>query len=179
MGGGGGGGDGHGGASAATLPPPRGWSMYKGTLLASATAKPGASANPFLSASKRTGLTGKFPSGGGADKDVDAASRGNKRRRYCAGGETSDSWRTSQRGGGPARFGDEPGVPPKGPSEELKFPFSRYFTVGAASIVAPELAQAWREETDLDYRRSDVGRLAVGVHVEDKGCGGCGRAGLL
>lgn len=128
---------------------------YEGTLLASSTATPQASSNPFIAASEGRGLTGKFPPGVDADEGVDAASGARKRRRYYAG-EQSDGWRIGQRGGGPARVGDEPDVRSTGLSEKLVFPFNEYFMVGAASIVAPELAQAWREKTVLDYRRSDV-----------------------
>ena len=46
--------------------------------------------------------------------------------------------------------------PAREPSEGLVFPFSEYFVAGTPSIVAPELARAWRERTELDFRRSDV-----------------------
>ncbi|CAM9336138.1 unnamed protein product, partial [Hapterophycus canaliculatus] len=44
---------------------------------------------------------------------------------------------------------------------KLVFPFSKYCVTGTPSVVAPELARAWREETVLDFRRSDV--FSVGV----------------
>lgn len=152
-----------GGATAAAAALPGSWDAGEETFLASATAKRQATASRFISASERLGFTGKFSSAGA---DEDDASGGRKRRRSCAGEESNGYWRTVQRGGGLARVGDEPDVGSTGLSEKLVFPFSKYFVVGAPSIVAPELARAWREETVLDFRRSDVSRLlAVGVHL--------------
>lgn len=49
-------------------------------------------------------------------------------------------------------------------SEGLVFPFNPYCVAGTPSCVAPELAQAWREKTVLDFRRSDV-RVKIYTYI--------------
>ena len=113
---------------------------------------------------------------------VAAVSRGRKRQR-CSEGTDSGSTSAGMGGGGSACGSDSGGSgngsgsgsgtgrarklscderaadPPNSarePSEALVFPFSEYFVAGTPSIVAPELARAWRDRTELDFRRSDV-----------------------
>lgn len=105
---------------------------------------------------------------------VAAVNQGGKRRRYS---KDTDSGSTSAGiGAGGSSCGSGSGTghasklscderaaaaadPPNSarePSEALVFPFSEYFVAGTPSIVAPELARAWRDGTELDFRRSDV-----------------------
>ena len=102
-----------------------------------------------LPASKRSGSTDSTAlcvEGGG---DVSAASPARKRRRHC-GHEESGSRSVDP------QAGYTPEVSPTRLSDQLLFPFSKYCVTGTPSILAPELARAWREEKDLDFRRSDV-----------------------
>ncbi|CAM9561025.1 unnamed protein product, partial [Laminaria digitata] len=82
----------------------------------------------------------------GSGDHVAVAVRDGGKRRRCSGGTGS---------GHPSDYVTGP------PSEGLVFPFSEYFVAGTPSIVAPELALAWRERTELDFRRSDI--FSVGV----------------
>lgn len=114
----------------------------KGAFLASTTARCQPGAKRALSESERLGLTGKISSGIEGDEDVSAVSPARKRRRHCSDEES---------GGG-----DKPEVSSTELSDKLVLPFSKYCVAGTPNIVAPELARAWREEKDLDFRRSDV-----------------------
>lgn len=119
------------------------------TFLASTTARCRPAAKRGLSVCERLGLVGSRSSGIDVDEDVTAASPARKRRRHCDD-EESGSGRVDQQGGG------KPEVSSTGLSDKLLLPFSKYCVAGTPSIVAPELARAWREEKDLDFRRSDV-----------------------
>lgn len=101
-----------------------------------------------LSASESLGLTGKASSGVEVDEDVGTASPARKRRRNA--GDEESGGQNDQHGR------DKPHVSSTRLSDRLLVPFSKYCVAGTPSIVAPELARAWREEKDLDFRRSDV-----------------------
>ncbi|CAN0106327.1 unnamed protein product [Scytosiphon promiscuus] len=107
-----------------------------------------------LPASARSRLTGEStPECGGND----GKHRGRKRAR-CYGGQGGDGGQARCGLAGPEYDGSKT---PKN-SEKLVLPFSKYYVTGAPSVVAPELAQAWRgKKTVLDFRRSDV--FSVGV----------------
>lgn len=99
-----------------------------------------------------------------------------RKRQRCPGTDWKGG---SGRGGG---GGEEWQAERKERSENLVFPFSDYFVAGTPSCVAPELAQAWRERTVLDFRRSDVSCLLLLLmhdNVGDLFCRGFGSRSVL
>lgn len=116
-----------------------------------------------LSVTERFGLTGTTSSRIEGDGDVSAASPARKRRRHC-GDEESGGGRVDIQGG------DKQEVSSRRLSDKLLVPFSKYCVAGTPSIVAPELARAWREENDLDFRRSDVSLCLLSGFTREHSC---------
>lgn len=142
-------GDGAGAAGAVSGGERKSWAADKEACLATTTTRCQPAAKRGLSVSERVGLTGERPSGIEVDEDVTAASPARKRRRH---GVVEESC-----GEGVDQHGrDRPEMSSTALYDKLLLPFSKYCVAGTPSIVAPELSRAWREEKDLDFRRSDV-----------------------
>ena len=146
-------GDGVGAAGAATGAEGKSGDTDKESFLATTTTpRCQPTTKQGLSVSERPGLTAKRPAGIEVDEDVSAvsaASPARKRRRHGVVEESGGKGADQQGGVGPEAFSTAL-------SDKLLLPFSKYCVTGTPSILAPELARAWREEKDLDFRRSDV-----------------------
>lgn len=105
------------------------------------------------------GIDGGSCSGGGSSGSGGGGGGGTGRasEQSCGARATAAAAAGEGEAGDPSDSSREP------PSKGLVFPFSDYFVAGTPSIVAPELARAWREKTELDFRRSDVRGLSSDV----------------